>query len=71
MGKNLLNQLTYFDFTPVDVANVNNTPRQILIFFPRSTQRFFLDNRDSYKLNEFSSISEEFRIKINNEFIEF
>ena len=28
-----LNQLTLFDFTPVDAANVNNTPRKILNFF--------------------------------------
>ena len=27
-----LNQLTYFDFTPVDLANVNNTPRQNKFF---------------------------------------
>ena len=29
----VLNQLTLFDFTPVDAANVNNTPRKILNFF--------------------------------------
>ena len=64
IAKNLahFNQLTYFDFTPVDVANVN-TPRLILNFFPRETQRLFLDDRDSYELIEFSSFSEDFRIK--------
>ena len=63
--------MTLFDFTPVDAANVNNTPRKILKFVRAKLCASFLDDRHCYEFIEFSSFFEEFGIKMDNDFIEF
>ena len=51
------NQLTYFHFTPVDIANVKNTPRQTLNLIRAKLCALFLDYRDSHNLIEYFSFS--------------
>ena len=46
--------MTFFDFTPVDIANVKNTPRQTPNLIRAKLCALFLDDRDINNLIECS-----------------